>query len=966
MLNREKIELAYKILKHEVYYDKNDLMLRCKLAEFENQKDFPNFWENIINIFKKFQYSNENTTITKYLESIDFVIIPKSFDGSKNNSEHDKPNYLTNISTKEKYIIDKVNYHIKAPVELHIISTLWCMYAGVLLDKEFSDKCYGYRINPNLYCDNNETGNLFKFYPEQYSGWRDNGLKKAKKLLNSKEDVAILALDIEQFYYSIEFNFDKLKNCLNDKRNDKDSKDEDISIAIKLTEIIEVICKRYNSKIKHLKELTHPCTSNNTLPLGMNFSPILANWFISDFDKAIEKKINPEYYGRYVDDMLIVLANPTINEKDSFKSFVHDYFIKTDILAEKDSKYVFKDNHNLRINDKKVLLQHFSKDHSQASLEKFVNKIKQNSSEFRYLPEDDIDEKFDEVAYDLLYKGSPNKLSNVIGITENKYEMAKFLGCKISLLIHSHHKPDFQSNSELLFFFSGKTGLEYFSLWERCLTYLIVSKSYKNAETLINNLIKSVEKVTYINDSLENARISEQLKTFFNNHIVYSIVIPLALKNYIPEYVQKTLYKIFDEQRILRNVKDIRKANLIRHNYISLPLTNYTDYKNDYTEFNILNVSKCKFKDKKIALSPRFIHMDEFLIYSYYTNPTEVEPDKLLEKYNKIVGQFLQPTNYGDLSCKIENRYCGKNDKEKCPKDGSFWDIKVNKEKQKFKEKIKVGIVNLKVKDSDIEASYKNKPAISIARHQELNATLNLATRENCDLLIMPELSVPFRWFQDLIYYSKKRQIGLILGLEYFVDKGYAYNYLATILPYIDSKKRKYCYPNLRLKKHYAYKETELLKGNRLNIPPVENESYSKFEWQGLHFCSYNCFELADIHHRSMFKSMVDLVVACEYNKDVSYFSNIAESVSRDLHCYYIQVNSSNYGDSRIVSPSKKDFMDVVKVKGGENTTILTATLDIKALREHQHKTYSLQKNSEFGFKPTPPNYDVDILEKRR
>jgi hypothetical protein len=57
--------------------------------------------------------------------------------------------------------------------------------------------------------------------------------------------------------------------------------------------------------------------------------------------------------------------------------------------------------------------------------------------------------------------------------------------------------------------------------------------------------------------------------------------------------------------------------------------------------------------------------------------------------------------------------------------------------------------------------------------------------------------------------------------------------------------------------------------------------------------------------------------------------------------------------------------MDIVKVKGGENTTILTAHLDLKALREHQYREYSLQKNSLHGFKPTPPNYDIEKLKER-
>ena len=102
-----------------------------------------------------------------------------------------------------------------------------------------------------------------------------------------------------------------------------------------------------------------------------------------------------------------------------------------------------------------------------------------------------------------------------------------------------------------------------------------------------------------------------------------------------------------------------------------------------------------------------------------------------------------------------------------------------------------------------------------------------------------------------------------------------------------------------------------------------------------------------------LFKGKVDCIVATESNRDVNYFSNVVEAAARDLHCYVIQVNDSRFGDSRIVSPSKTEKMNPLRIKGGENLTFLTMSLDLKALRDHQRKGYGLQKDSE-DFKPTP------------
>ena len=124
------------------------------------------------------------------------------------------------------------------------------------------------------------------------------------------------------------------------------------------------------------------------------------------------------------------------------------------------------------------------------------------------------------------------------------------------------------------------------------------------------------------------------------------------------------------------------------------------------------------------------------------------------------------------------------------------------------------------------------------------------------------------------------------------------------------------------------------------------------------------CYELASINDRSLFQSYADFIVAIEMNRDVNYFSNIVESLSRDIHCYFIQVNTSEYGDSRITKPSKTENKDIVRTKGGINSTILVDEIDIKSLRKFQIKGYHLQ-NKDKSFKYTPPGFDPDVVLKK-
>ena len=106
------------------------------------------------------------------------------------------------------------------------------------------------------------------------------------------------------------------------------------------------------------------------------------------------------------------------------------------------------------------------------------------------------------------------------------------------------------------------------------------------------------------------------------------------------------------------------------------------------------------------------------------------------------------------------------------------------------------------------------------------------------------------------------------------------------------------------------------------------------------------------------------MLIAVEWNKDTNYYSNIMESLSRDIHCYCIQVNTSNYGDSRITQPSKTEEKDIIRTKGGINNTILIGEIDIDKLRDFQLKEYTLQKR-DMRFKPTPPDFNTDIVIKK-
>jgi len=287
---------------------------------------------------------------------------------------------------------------------------------------------------------------------------------------------------------------------------------------------------------------------------------------------------------------------------------------------------------------------------------------------------------------------------------------------------------------------------------------------------------------------------------------------------------------------------------------------------------------------------------------------------------------------------------------------------------------VQIALANVPVLHEQIEASYLGKPVLTRRRLKPLTSLLNDISRyraqggRKIDLLIFPEVSIPYAWEAMIVAWTRKHYIGVICGLEHRVNRrNMVFNEVLAALPYKTGNGHLGCAPIRRLKRIYSPEEVFELKNNFLKIPP-QNESardaYQLLRWRGASFAIYNCYELANIEDRGLFKGKVDFIVATEFNKDVNYFSNILEAAARDLHCYVVQVNDSQFGDSRIVSPSKKEKMNPLRIKGGENLAFLTMSLDLKALRDHQQKDYGLQKDSQ-DFKPTPPGLNLKDVKTR-
>jgi hypothetical protein len=996
------VKIAYKKYKQNVYYDQLNLFQRKKLADFECSNDLEEKLKNLALIIDKIKNntSKNNTLLDQYIKEITFNLIPKTIknqDDLTNSDENIKEeHFLTNKKSSDEYYLEGTNFFINAPVELHLISVIWLMKAGVFLESEISDSCYGYRLNDKLKRPDDKSSHLFKMYNTQYQDWRNNALNKAEHILNDeKKDIAILSLDFKHCFYCISTDFDEIHNEL--KKRIKNSNDK--YFALNLTEIVKKIHIKYKDAIKEIFRSSHHHIPDHIFPLPIGFvsSGLLCNWHLRELDAKILRELNPDYYGRYVDDILIVMSNPVIEPKHRIQNFMQRYFCETKIFQydSENKSYNLVDNKYLQVQEKKLILHFFSVDHSHALLDSFKQKVDENASAFFFLPEDDLQYYINETAYNLLFDGSTNKWRNIIGIVENVTELSKNLTKIITSLTQSKIKDDDlgKISDQLFKFYKGKNFINFCRTWEKLFSFTIMTnqqtegaKFYLDVQDTILKISKFLPEVEYKNQE-NSSQINEEIllrqKNDLSEYLFLAISIPLGLLGddqeiYLSKQIEESIKRYkhpndfnFQIDTIRDYSKKFRQSNLIRHNYIAYPLINYTDYGSslinwDKFEKRFIEES-LKINKKKIDFSPRFIHFDEYYLFQFLQfvlQGNEIDFNSLEKEYRSV--SYIHEEQF-PISIQ-------KNDELSISDDDETIEIieycipkKYSMITEKPTGKLKVGVANVKITNEDIYRSYHplKKPNLAFERQKEIFSILNQAKKGECDLLVLPELSIPYRWLPFMVKHARNHQMALIFGMEYWVVKKpdpVAYNFIVAALPIKNNDDYKTCGLSIRCKNHYAPKEQEDLERAGLSVPNKDCFRYDLFKWRGCQFSIYNCYEVADIKHRAIFRSELDLLVACVLNKDTNYFSSIVESVVKDLHCYVVQVNCSDYGDSRIVQPTKKDRMDILRVSGGDNNTILTAELDINKLRHFQSLGYSAIDDE---FKPTPPGFDRRKVKKR-
>lgn len=201
------------------------------------------------------------------------------------------------------------------PVDAHVISALWINSIGHKFDSALDKSCYGARLR--RISDDDAIGDdgskpfhvsaigSFVPYFGPYQRWRNDGLNAIRGELDKGRDVIAISIDLKSYYHFIDPSAICSDGLLNDLGLELSG--EEIGFTKELAGLLD---KWGGGAGEFSKRLTQGMVKvNGGLVIGLTASRIISNVILNRWDRLIKEKISPVHYGRYVDDMFLVVRD---------------------------------------------------------------------------------------------------------------------------------------------------------------------------------------------------------------------------------------------------------------------------------------------------------------------------------------------------------------------------------------------------------------------------------------------------------------------------------------------------------------------------------------------------------------------------------------------------------------------------------------------------------------------------------
>ena len=1025
-LEKRDLFVAYKKVKYELYNDKNTI---ATLDLLLYEKDLE------INITKLYDDIKKNGL--KNISCLDYFEVPKSLELSNNEQAQDNKIHFFSSALKHHKLSEKKYENIElkfrkvinADINFHIISALWIEKIGQHIDSKFGNNIYGsrlVRIKPTdtsscEYDVSNQDYNLdspriFEPYQHKYKSWRNNSFKSIRELHKVSSVIAV-TMDITSFYHSIKLNVFTMNEFYQEFGLDILFK-ESPSLKKFHRDFINKL-RDWNISISNKNEIT------DGVPIGLSASSILANAVMRDFDKNVEKNLSPAYYGRYVDDILLVFSD---NGNIRNGADIINYLISKKVVVEIKKDLQYK---HFQLKKSKQKIFYLDKDADLSIIDGIESEINSVSSEWRFMPDignnksslldkiigfyadgeefNDALRKIDATtikrlglsllishAHSLNQYIHPKEwkiprykvydlIENHIFIPQNFFSSFSFISKIFRLMVHSEDGEraycflekvfiqinEFKEKKDIIFKQSNGNNIQFIKFEEYC--YRLLQEVFFESFNVKNKMPQ---------------RYSDKIiDLLFNSNRIFEKISIRFFLYYNAFKTEATHKNIFDFENMhfpkyTLNVGIIKEINT----KLFLKDLSYDGYAVTSTEFILTNnknslFNQLAFNHKADTNFSTNLHSkeDSFIeVINYFNNKLYkgnlsnlplIFPTRLFSAVDISIISSLTDGDHPLFKYYVNylrgNHTSIKNSDINKNKDNSLIINVKNKYMQEAK-KINIAITNFKVHDDYWKQSVIQKPVKTIERYNQISHIIKEAVKKRPNYLVLPELSIPQEWAWLISKKLLSSNISLITGVEYIHTKKDTTKVVRNpIIKFLVSDDIGFNYMRFyrQDKIEGAHAESiDLKKIANLELQPNDNYKTKYIYKHGnFYFSSLICNELTDIENRMKFRGKIDALFAVEWNRDIKSFNALVESASLDIHSYIIQVNNRQYGDSRIRAPFSEDYQRDIVQVKGGMHDYLIVG-EIDIEKLRDFQSHNVSPS--YPFKPTPTGFKM--LEERK
>ena len=938
------LKTAFRKLLSATYYDKTDMVMRHRVATFardvSNEADEERIFGELLGVAE----GKNEELLKKWLQEISLLLYPKKVSSVE---EKDDNHVITNVPPHQMKV-ERLLVKADIPVELCILDVAWLLLYGYQVDSKLYDHSYGNRMDLIANESGVRIGNaLFRKYQNQYKAWWENGIRAANQHLKEKENVTIVNFDISNCYHSIDFNFEEFMTYYEANWPYEKLREDTLTQAIiriyqrywEITQDADIDVFRGNNKGKH------------PMPLSLMSAHVLANWYLSPLDEYLTNQIKPYYYGRYVDDCMVVVKTQSTDssleksiekELSGLIAFLHGKAFFTIVGGDYDRLKTFE------LQREKLYVYRFDCLLPQSTLDEFVQGQMERSSEFRFLTDDadtgNVNLEFVTLVNTLDAEEEPGRRFNIL--EENKYKLAVYFAKLASKLAkYGASYEHYDEVEKVCRYFTEGHLIKHYQLWERLMTVFVLA----GRNDYVANFVQEAK------NQISLLVPEEGLFGEDENECM------LCLSNSLLAHLKQSWNMAVSLHRDTQEVDFVYLDTfMVRMHYNQLPLQEFATLFT--TEGVRVTMDKHHIREELFKYRWMPYYVKYYAIVSALSIGEVYQPDI----YERAFAIYTALNNIGhSIDWMAFCRPPQKDEVTEFNVDFAWAPL--------YEDQRTVSVVEMDIEDKEAVDVIDKYGVVDAGKVAVFDNILDQITKiYKTDIFILPELALPIYELMGYCLYAAKHEVAFVSGMEYVVKNDTVYNYVITCLP-ITLYGQRDAVPVIRLKNHYAPDEIDTIVNKKGKKIPVSAKVWQNlYHWHGHVFTNYYCFELASIKERSFFYSNIDAMYCPVFNKDTYYFNNIAESMARDMHCYFILSNVSHYGDSRVTMPGTHMKMNLLKVKGGNTidnkAVVLSATLDINGLRTFQKKSLDDQ-NADGSFKKTPPDYDkgkVDVRARNR